>query len=415
MINEQPSIIPHQSFTINLFSRKTMKQVGHLMRKLLPPTASFIYNQITHYRQFVPHAVYCEAVASVFSEQLQATYPTYCPLRGQIEQRWYRYSRQLTPAAQRRLIHYLRTTQVDLLHVHYGVDALVYADMFRAIRRPVLVSFYGYDCTSFPNRFGGWGKKWLQRKLFANPHVSAYTAMSPDMQEDLVRLGCPEHKIIVHYHGSDPHPFFRERTYLEREEIHLLIISSLTAKKGHTFLLDAFRRAQGMTTRSLHLHIVGEGELRERLAQHISDHAIAQAYLHGPIAYGSEEHHRFLDQADIFVHPSVTTAQGEKEGIPGALIEARSSGLPVITTRHAGIPYIVEDSETGVLVPEYDIEALAQAIVRLANSATLRTKIGKSGQEYTRERLDVVQKEKELERIYQTLIEQKSNQSEVVS
>ena len=322
-----------------------MKQVAHLMRKLLPPTASFIYNQITHYRQFVPHAVYCEPVASVFAEQLRDHYPTYCPLRGSIESRWYRYTRQLTPAAQRRLIYYLRATQVDLLHVHYGVDALVYADAFAAIGRPVLVSFYGYDCTSFPNRFGGWGKQWLQRKLFANPHVSAYTAMSPDMREDLLRLGCPEHKIIVHYHGSDPRPFFRKRTYPDREDVHLLIISSLTAKKGHTFLLDAFRRAQEMTNRDLHLHIVGDGELKETLAQYIDDHSVARAYLHGPIEYGSQEHHHYLDQADIFVHPSVTTPRGEKEGIPGALIEARSNGLPVITTRHAGIPYIVEDGE----------------------------------------------------------------------
>ena len=375
------------------------------MRKLLPPTASFIYNQITHYRQFVPHAVYCEAVASVFSEQLRATYPTYCPIRRGSDRRWYQYTRQLTPAAQRRLVHYLKATQVDLLHVHYGVDALVYADAFEAVDRPVLVSFYGYDCTSFPNRFGRWGKKWLQRKLFTNPHVRAYTAMSPDMQEDLLRLGCPAQKIIVHYHGSDPHPFFRERTYPDRKEIHLLIISSLTAKKGHTFLLDAFRRAQGTTVHSLHLHIVGDGELKERLARYISDHAVAQAYLHGPIAYGSVEHHRFLDQADIFVHPSVTTPQGEKEGIPGALIEARSSGLPVITTRHAGIPYIIEDGKTGLLVPENDVAALSQAIVRLAESAALRAQLGRAGQAYTLQELDVAKKEKDLERIYQELID----------
>ena len=375
------------------------------MRKLLPPTASFIYNQITHYRQFVPHAVYCEAVASVFSEQLRATYPTYCPIRRGSDRRWYQYTRRLTPAAQRRLVHYLKAMPVDLLHVHYGVDALVYADAFEAVDQPVLVSFYGYDCTSFPNRFGGWGKKWLQRKLFANPHVRAYTAMSPDMQEDLLRLGCPAHKIIVHYHGSDPHPFFRKRSYPDRKEIHLLIISSLTAKKGHIFLLDAFRWAQGQTTKTLHLHIVGAGELKDTLAEYIRRFDLARVHLHGPVAYGSAQHHRFLDEADVFVHPSVTTGQGEKEGIPGALIEARSSGLPVITTRHAGIPYIVQDEETGLLAPENDVMALGRAIVRLAESAALRAQLGRAGQAYTLQELDVAEKEKDLERIYQELID----------
>ena len=381
-----------------------MKKVAHLARKFLPPTASFIYNQIIHHRQFAPSVVYCERVASVFSEQLEKDYPTYCAVHGFWEQQWYRYTRRLTRSARRGLVKYLATTQADLLHVHYGVDALVYADTFRAINRPVLVSFYGYDCTSFPNRFRGWGKKWLQNKLFANPHVSGYTAMSPDMKEDLLQLGCPQDKIMVHYHGSDPHPFFQERSYPDKEEVHLLIISSLTAKKGHQFLLDAFQQAQAMTSRNLHLHIVGDGELRETLARYIQTHSIGQAYLHGPIAYGSDQHHEFLNQAAIFVHPSVTTAQGEKEGIPGALIEARSSGLPVITTSHAGIPYIVEDGKTGVLVPEYDTEKLAKAIVRLAENASLRAKIGKAGQAYTCDQLDVAHKEKDLEQIYQQLM-----------
>ena len=392
-----------------------MKRVVHLARKLLPPTASFIYNQIIHHEQFDPGIVYCERVASVFAERLEEDYPTYGAVRGGWEQQWYRYARRLTPAARRDLVAHLSTMQPDLLHVHYGVDALVYADVFETLKLPVLISFYGYDCTSFPNRFGGLGKKWLQRKLFDNPYVSAYTAMSPDMKEDLCRLGCPEEKIIVHYHGSDPHPFLQERSYQDEEDVHLLIISSLTAKKGHTFLLDAFRKAQPMTTKRLHLHIVGDGELKESLAQHVKDQGIARAHLHGPIAYGSEAHHRFLDQADIFVHPSVTTAQGEKEGIPGALIEARSSGLPVITTRHAGIPYIVEDGKTGLLVPEYDVDQLAQAIVQLADSATLRVEIGKAGQTYTREQLDVVEKEKELEQIYTTLINRKTDQTGLVS
>lgn len=384
-----------------------MNHVVHLARKLLPPTASFIYNQIIHHEQFIPRIVYCERVASVFAERLEKDYPTYGAVRGGWEQQWYRYARRLTPTARRDLVAHLKAAQPDLLHVHYGVDALVYADVFEPLHLPVLISFYGYDCTSFPNRFGGLGKRWLQRKLFNNPAVSAYTAMSPDMKEDLCRIGCPAEKIIVHYHGSDPHPFLQERSYPDKEDVHLLIISSLTAKKGHPFLLEAFKKAQTMTAKTLHLHVVGDGELRETLAQHIRDHAIERAQLHGPIAYGSEAHHRFLDQADIFVHPSVTTARGEKEGIPGALIEARSSGLPVITTRHAGIPYIVEDGKTGVLVPEYDVAQLAQAIVRLAESAALRAEIGRAGQAYTREQLDVVQKEKDLEKIYQKLTKQR--------
>ena len=382
-----------------------MKQVAHLMRKMLPPTASFIYNQIVHYRTFVPHVIYCEAVDSVFANRLTEAYPMYSPLRSAADRLRYRVARQLSPAARRRLVRYLRTARIDLLHVHYGVDALVYADVFRELNIPVLVSFYGYDCTSFPNRFGGWGLRWLQRSLFANRYVSAYTAMSPDMEADLRRLGCPAEKIIVHYHGSDPEPFWYERTYADREEVHLLIVSSLTAKKGHLFLLEAFQQAQRQTSQKMYLHIVGDGELQETLMQRIREQSIEQVYLHGPVDYGSEQHHAFLEKADIFVHPSVTTPQGEKEGIPGALIEARSNGLPVIATRHAGIPFIIEHEKTGWLVPEYDTEALAQALVRLAENASLRAALGKAGQVYTRGYLDVRKKEKDLEQIYRQILE----------
>ena len=380
-----------------------MKQVGHLMRKLLPPTASFIYNQITHYRAFIPHALYCEPVDSVFAERLHEAYPTYCAVRDTTDEWQYRYARRLSGAAQRRLVHYVRANNVDVLHAHYGVDALVFAELFRELGLPVLVSFYGYDCTSFPNRFKGWGKTWLQRALFNNPSVSAYTAMSPDMKEDLLELGCPEEKIMVHYHGSDPQPFYRQRVYPDRSEVHLLIISSLTAKKGHQFLLDAFRQAQRQSSQRLHLHIVGDGELRDMLRGYVQLHAIPRVHLHGAVAYGSDEHHALLDQADIFVHPSVTTSRGEKEGIPGALIEARSSGLPVITTHHAGIPYIVQDDETGLLVPEYNVTQLACAIIDLAQSATRRAKIGKAGQQYTLKELDVAKRQRDLEQIYQQL------------
>lgn len=382
-----------------------MKKVVHLARKFLPPTASFIYNQVIYHQQFEPAMVYCEQAESVFRQRLAQQCLVYGAVEGPLSTLVYRYFRRLTPAARRGLRRFIRTRGADLLHVHYGVDALVYADSFAGLPLPVLVSFYGYDCTSFPQRFSGLGKRWLQQKLFANPYVTAYTAMSPDMKEDLLRIGCPEEKIIVHYHGSDPAPFWQDRTYPDKEDIHLLIISSLTGKKGHLFLLRAFQRAQRQTSKSLHLHIVGDGTLKEDIQSLIRQEALQQVYLHGPVDYGSAAHHDFLQQADIFVHPSVTTPAGEKEGIPGALIESRSSGLPVVATYHAGIPYVIEHGQTGMMAREYDVEALAAHIVALAEDAALREKIGKAGQQYTLNTLHVKQKEKDLEAIYARLIE----------
>ncbi len=384
------------------------QKVLHMARKFLPPTASFIYNQIIHHKKYRPEIIYCEESSSVFKEKLEGSYPNYQAVHGPIGNSLYKYFRTFSPSDRVKLKEHIRKSGASIAHIHYGVDALVYAGILADLNLPVLVSFYGYDCTSFPNRFGGLGRKWLEEGLFRQKGITAYTAMSPDMKEDLIKLGCPEEKIIVHYHGSDPRPFHQERNYPNKKEIRLLIVSSLTEKKGHHFLLKAFKQAAQTTDKSLHLHIAGDGELRESLEQQIKDENIEQVHMHGLIKYGSEQHHKLLNDADIFVHPSITTAKGEKEGIPGALIEARSAGLPVIATYHAGIPYIMEHGETGMLAAEGAVNELAAHIVALAENADLREKVGKQGQAYTLNNLDVVEKEKDLEAIYDLLINQYS-------
>lgn len=387
------------------------RKVLHLARKFLPPTASFIYNQLIHHTNYRPEIIYCEESSSVFKEKLEGRYPAYKAVHGPIGHSLYRFFRRLSPSDREKLKKHIYASGAALAHIHYGVDALVYAGLLSQLNLPVLVSFYGYDCTSFPNRFGGYGRRWLQQGLFKQPGISAYTAMSPDMKEDLVKLGCPEEKIIVHYHGSDPGPFYRERDYPNKKEIKLLIISSLTEKKGHHFLLKAFKKAAAATDKQLQLHIAGDGELRESLEQIIREENMEQVHMHGLLKYGSQQHHQLLEEADIFVHPSITTAKGEKEGIPGALMEARSAGLPVIATRHAGIPYVIEHGTTGMLADEGAVNELAAHIKELAEDSVLRQKIGRQGQAYTLKELDVVEKEKDLERIYDRLIEQQQGRA----
>lgn len=381
-----------------------MGKVVHLARKFLPPTASFIYNQIVHHEQFSPSLVYCEETGSVFKDQLNQQIATYKAVNGRSGSYVYRYFRRLIGSDRKKLIRHITKFSPDVLHVHYGVDALVFSKVFEALKIPVLVSFYGYDCTSFPNRFNGLGKLWLQKSLFENPYITNYTAMSPDMKNDLLKLGCPEEKIIVHYHGSDTKPFLIDREYSNNNVIRMLIVGSLTPKKGHFFLLRALKKAQAQTSKQLQLDIVGEGELKESLQHFIKQEQIENVWFHGGVPYGSEKQLGLIKEADVYVHPSITTPQGEKEGIPGALIESRSSGLPAISTAHAGIPFIIEHGKTGLLVRENNVEELAGHILALAENPELREKLGKQGQKFTLETLDVRMKERELEAIYLDMI-----------
>lgn len=377
-----------------------MNKVVHFMRWCLPSTASFIRNQIVYHQRYEPAVVYTQPKPGAFYDDLHKRGSTLYPLHSTLEKKFYGFTRRLSPAAKRRVIDFVRKQNPKVLHVHYGVDCLVYADIIRTLGIPACVSFYGYDCTEFPRRFYGFGKTLLEKGVFQNPSVKAVLAMSDDMKADLISAGCPEEKIIVHYYGIEAEQFSIQREDTQKDVIKFLIISGLHPKKGHTYLIEAFAAMSRSIEKNVELHIVGAGPLYPSLEEAISKTGLSNIFLHGHVNYGSEKHREYLREADVFVHPSVTSPTGDKEGIPGAVIEAMASGLPVITTYHAGIPSVVQDDVHALLVKEKDVMALQMAMTRLANDPVYRARIARDGQKHASTKLDVIPKEIELEEIY---------------
>ncbi len=151
----------------------------------------------------------------------------------------------------------------------------------------------------------------------------------------------------------------------------------MVEKKGLEVGLRAFallrRELPGATW-----HIVGDGPLRPHLEALRQQLSLADSVLlHGTLPH--PEARRVLDQAHILVAPSVTAQDGDQEGIPVVIMEAMAAGLPVVSTRHSGIPELVEDGVTGLLVPERDPEALAQALRRLVLDAPGWPEMGRRG------------------------------------
>ena len=381
-----------------------MNKVTHLVRWFLPFTASFIRNQIVYHQRYQPSLVYLQKKEGAFQREISTRFKTFYPLSDGLSKVLYEKGRYLTPGAKTKIKGFLSQQMPKILHVHYGVDCLIYSDIIKEMGIPTCVSFYGYDCTSFPKRFNGYGKTLLQKKVFQNPQVKAIFAMTEDMKADLLAIGCPEEKIIVHYYGTETQPFYQEISNGQKDKINVLIISGLHEKKGHDFLIESFTLAQKQVATPMHLHIVGGGTLHEKIEMIIKEKQLDNVTLHGSVQYGSETHLNFLKQAQIFAHPSITPPNGDKEGIPGAIIEAMAAGLPVISTYHAGIPHIMKNEDTGLLVKERDVQGLTTALVRLTQDHELRLKIAKAGQDEALHHLDVKEKEKELEEIYDSLI-----------
>ena len=150
-------------------------------------------------------------------------------------------------------------------------------------------------------------------------------------------------------------------------------VGRLVAKKGFDYLVDACRllRERGRRVRCV---IVGEGEEREALAQQVARAGLEQdVVLVG--ALPRAEVARLIRQAAVVALPCVVDPEGDRDGLPTVLLEAMALGTPVISTRVAGIPEMIDDGHSGLLVDERDAPALADAIAAVLDSPALQARL----------------------------------------
>jgi len=188
-------------------------------------------------------------------------------------------------------------------------------------------------------------------------------------------------KIAVVRCGTDPR-MFRARPQLRspRAVPLLVCVASLRPYKGHRFLIEACRQLQARG-QAFRLVLVGDGVERARL-----ERQIAEAGLGDKVELrGSCPHDQVADllaRADVVVQPSIVAPSGQMEGLPVSLMEALASEAPVVATRISAIPELIEHERTGLLVPERDATALADAMERLLADRELAARLGQAGRQH---------------------------------
>lgn len=213
----------------------------------------------------------------------------------------------------------------------------------------------------------------LESKIKA---ASFVVTISEHNRSYLERLygGVEIEKVHVVHCGVDRSVFRPPVSRPENETFTILCVASFEEKKGHRYLLEACRLLvdQGVPFRCL---LIGNGPLRRQIEAQIREYTLNEQV----ILLGQQTRQQvqtYLAQSDLVVLPSIRLPSGKQEGIPVALMEAMAMSLPVIATRLSGIPELVEDGKTGLLVPERDPVAIAEAIQRLAGSHSLRRTLG---------------------------------------
>lgn len=378
--------------------------VAHVMRVYLSKTETFIGDQIFTLRRFRP-VVLCRDRLDGHSYSFNDVFSAVNmlnPLSRAVENCCYRFFRCPTKAAIKSLVSKVKEESVRLLHYHYLVDARFFLDLKRKSGLPALVMAHGYDVSSFPRRYLRYGKKWLQ-PIF--DEMELFVAISEDMKRDLTKIGCPEEKIVIHYHGIDAKRFaYPERQYRAEEEINILTCGTLGKKKAQHLIFAALRylERQGKITQKFRLTIVGDGPMKSRLVQMVREYGWQdKVTFTGHIPHHDARLMEEYRKAHIFILPSITTSAGEKEGIPRTIAEAMAAGLPVVSTYHAGIPEIIQSGKQGILVKEGDVIGLGQALWMLMEDHELRERLGRAAAAKAIIDLDLSVRIRNLERIYQ--------------
>lgn len=190
----------------------------------------------------------------------------------------------------------------------------------------------------------------------------------------------PEHwpRLRIIHCGVKPE-HYGPTSVAENDTVRLLYVGRLTAIKGLRILIDAFLEACESNPK-LSLTLVGDGEDRPTL-ENLSAPAGDRIRFRGALSQTqvAEE----FRNADIFILPSFA------EGVPVVLMEAFASGLPVIATQVAGVPELVSNESNGLLVPPGDRRSLVEAILKLADDASLRSRMGAAGREKVESEFDV--------------------------
>ncbi len=282
-----------------------------------------------------------------------------------------------------------RRRRPALVHAHFGSGGVSAIPLARALRVPLVVTLHGADVTVRDSRADRYARLAREATLFL--------CVSSFIRDQALACGLPAEKLRVHPIGLDRTQFPLVATPTTDERI--VFVGRLVEKKGCADLLRAMHSVQRARP-AAELVVLGDGPLRASLEALARELELNCRFLGTrPSAVVRET----LEQARIFCGPSVQAPDGDSEGLGIVFAEAAAMGIPVVSTRHGGIPEIVADGRTGLLVPEHDPAALADALTRLLSDTALWERCHQAGPAHIATHFDLAKQTEELEEIYASL------------
>jgi len=285
------------------------------------------------------------------------------------------------------LRYLLKKNKIDCVLAEYGVTAAASLKVIQSLGLPLIVHFHGFDASD-KNVLHRFKKKYIEMFAYAQFVVS----VSKKMSVDLIGLGCPEDKIILNTYGPNK-DFFNIKPDAEKKQ-QFIAIGRFVEKKAPHLTIMAFSKVAKKYP-DARLLFGGSGILLKTCKDLVKELGIEEQVLF--LGKLSRPEILSLFSASLaFVQHSVTAENGDSEGTPVAILEASAAGLPVIATRHAGIPDVTEHGKTGLLVEEGDVDGMADCMMQLYEDPEKAKMMGYKGSQNVRLHFTI---EKHLDRL----------------
>jgi colanic acid/amylovoran biosynthesis glycosyltransferase len=295
--------------------------------------------------------------------------PTPFALMSKVEARLPPPVRTVSVVVRNRILaRYLRSNRVEVVIAEYGPTGVAVMDACQHARVPFIVHFHGFDAYHYPTLDAHLRE--YKRMFFS---AAAVVAVSRDMEQQLIALGAPAHKVHYVPYGVDPN-IFNGADPSSSDPI-FVAVGRFVDKKAPQLTILAFEKVLRRVPET-HLIMIGAGELLESSKQLVRALRISQNVEFAG-ARKPAEVAATMRKARAFVQHSLRTTEGDSEGTPLAVLEAGACGLPVVSTRHGGIKDVVCEGETGFLVDEADIDSMAEYMIRLAENPGLAASLGR--------------------------------------
>jgi colanic acid/amylovoran biosynthesis glycosyltransferase len=297
------------------------------------------------------------------------------------------------------LIDHLRRDKPDLVHAYYGHKAAGYLPMLKEWAGPFVVSFHGVDVAKDVDK-----PEHLATLRETMDRAELVMARSQSLLQRVAELGCPPDKLRL---NRTPIPMDHLSPTVRQAptdgQWRLVQACRLIAKKG---LLTTLEALQLLVPRypGLRFTICGTGPLEGKLREAIAARGLGE----NVVLAGWQSQSELLalyQSAHVFLHPSELTKESDQEGIPNSMLEAMATGLPIVATRHGGIPEAVTDGLDGLLVAERSPAELAQAIEALLTNGALLATLSRGAAESVRANFEAGRQLQQMEAVYAEAIE----------